>query len=218
MPSVEQDRRLSIRRRQLKPPGRGLVSRFHFGDHTSERPIAKPVFGKRKNIGVLATLGIENFCWAQPDLLKARRIEIEAGERPKDREARLCGKTRGDAGCEQGRRGIVIQARAVGGNLMKTGTVQPAVCKTVIERRDAERQSRAAPFAHAIELGAKRNELFESRPIERQSCGGHQSTSTHLFTLCSDDAGDSSSAVTASSVRRRSVALSRAPADRPALA
>ena len=82
MPAIEQDRRSAVRRGELKPARGGLVGRLHFGDDAGERAVAHAVLGKGKNVDVLAALRIEECVGAKPDLLQARRVEIEPGQRP----------------------------------------------------------------------------------------------------------------------------------------
>ena len=82
MSAIQQNRCLSFRRRKLQSPRRCLIRNFHLRDNTGQRPVAKTVFGQRQDVGILATLSVQDLGGAQPGLFQARRIEIEPGERP----------------------------------------------------------------------------------------------------------------------------------------
>lgn len=98
MAAEQQHRRLAVGGGKLKPAGRGLVGDLHLRDYAGERSIAKTIFGKRQDLGILAALGIENSVRPEADLLKARRIEVEARHRPENGEPRLRAKARRDPG------------------------------------------------------------------------------------------------------------------------
>lgn len=82
MPPEKQNRGTTIGRGELEPARCRMVSRLHLGDHTSQRAIAKAIFGERQYIAVLAALCVENAIRPKPCLFEARCIEIETGQRP----------------------------------------------------------------------------------------------------------------------------------------
>ena len=98
MAAVEQHRRLAAGGRKLEPTGGGLVGGLHLGDDAGERAVAQAIFGKRQYLTILAALRIDDLVGAKADLLKARRIKIEARHCPEDGETGVRAKARRDPG------------------------------------------------------------------------------------------------------------------------
>ncbi len=176
----EQHRRLAVRCCQLKPAGGGLVGDFYLSDDAGERPVAKAIFGKRQNFGILATLRIENLVWAQTNLLKARRVEIESRDCPEDGEARFCGKTRGDPGGEQGGAGIIIEAGRRGRDLMQARAVKAMIGQAFVNLGQPERQRRSTRSAGMRQACAKRGKLIDPVLVEGRGTNGHGNNDSNV--------------------------------------
>lgn len=133
VPTEKEHRRFAVESGQLKPPRGGLIGSSHLGDHAGERSITKAVLGKRQDLGILATLGIEDLLGAKPGLFETRRVKIEVRHRPEDRKTGFSGETRRDSGSEQGGASIVGEARRRGGDLMQTRAIEAMIGKTFID-------------------------------------------------------------------------------------
>ncbi len=173
MAAVEQHRRLAVGSCQLKPAGRGLVGDLHLRDNAGERSIAKTIFGKRQDLGVLAALGIEDFIRPKADLLKARRVEIETRNGPKDGETGLDTKARRDSGCKQGGAGIVGEARRGGSDFMQPGAIEAMIREALVHFRETKGQGRSARRAGVRQACAKRGKLIDLLLVERREISGH---------------------------------------------
>lgn len=128
MAAIEQHRRPTVRGGQLKPPGRSLIGRLDLGDDASKRSVAQTIFGKRQHLIVVAPVGVEDLLGAEPHLLKARRVKIEAAHCPEHCEPRLRRKARCDSGGEQSRRRVIIECRGGGRDFVKAGTLEAPAC------------------------------------------------------------------------------------------
>ncbi len=176
----EQHRRLAVRCCQLKPAGGGLVGDFYLSDDAGERPVAKAIFGKRQNFGILATLRIENLVGAEPNLLQARRIKVEPRHGPEDGEARFCGKTRGDPGGEQGGAGIIIEAGRRGRDLMQARAVKAMIGQALVNRGQPEGQRRPAFCASIRQLCTKHGKLIDPVLVEGRGTNGHGNNDSNV--------------------------------------
>jgi len=170
---IEQHRRSAIGRGELQAPRRGLVGGLHFRNHAGKRPVAQPIFGQRQHVALLASLSIEDLVGAKPNLFQARGIEVEQGQRPKDREAGFRGKARGDAGDEQGRCRVIAQCLGFRCKFMECGAAQALFGQSGIDGRHAERQGRTAREPGMCYLGPKRGELLGARPRGGKRRSGH---------------------------------------------
>ena len=165
----------------MQPPRRGLVGGFNLGDDTAKRAVAQRILAHREQFLVVAALRAEHALGAEPGLLKPRRVEIEARERPKRGHTWVGREARGDPRGKQGRCRIVAPARRRARNLVQACAIEAAARERVIEQRDAEGQHRAARGRDAGHHRAKCGKLFGARPGLKKRCGAHRDIDSNVL-------------------------------------
>jgi len=164
LPSIKQDRRLTVRSSKLQSAGGGHVGGLYLGNDASERAVAQRVFGHCEHFAVLAPLCVNQLLGAKARLLQSGRIEIEAGCSPEGSEVRLICKTRRDVRQEQRGRGVVTQARRCCSEFVKSAAIKTSAGKAVVNSRDIESQHGTPACTRRCKPRAKRGEHLGRRP------------------------------------------------------
>lgn len=165
MPAIKQHGCSTIRCRDLKAPGSGHVRFLHLGDHAGERPVAQAIFGHRQHLGILASLRVQDAIGAEPNLLKAWRVEVELGERPEHCPASVADEPGSYARREERGGCVVVEASGCCRDFVQPGACQATIRETIVHRRNAERQGRRARLVGARNLGAKQRQGVGREPI-----------------------------------------------------
>lgn len=117
-----------------------MIGGLHLRDNAGERSIAQTIFGKRQDLGVLTALGIENIVRPETDLLKARRIKVEARHCPEDGKTGFRANALRDPRGGQGGAGIVGEARRRGRDFMRSRAIETLVGQTFVQLGQSESQ------------------------------------------------------------------------------
>lgn len=185
MAAIEQHRRPAVRGGKLQTARRGPIGTLYLGDHAGERSVAQPILGHGQDLGIFASLSIDDPVGRQTHLLQTRCIKIETRERPKHRGVAKRRKPGGDTGQEQGRRSIVPQRGRAGGNFVQAVPVETSIDQSLVECGYPECQRRTARSVVSRQRLAQRRKVFGARLRAGGRQGLHSSTSTRSFPLCS---------------------------------
>lgn len=133
--------------RELQPARCGHVGAPHLAYDSGECTMAEAVFHHGKHVPIIARLDKQRAIRGQPDLLEARTIEVEAGDRPNYDPACQC-RPRSYSSEEQSRGRIVGQPGRCRGNLMECRARKPCTGEPNVQIRHVEWKYASAAHGH----------------------------------------------------------------------